>query len=70
MESSKMKSLLIAPLALMVATAAFAAPQEPGTGTNPPAKHAGKRHGKHSGGKHHKGAGSQAKPAAAQPAGK
>ena len=48
-----MNRLLCGSLALMLASVAFAAPREPATGTNTPAKHRAKRtrakHGKSTG---------------------
>ena len=56
-----MNRLLCGSLALMLASVAFAAPREPATGTNPPAKTAAKHRGKRTRGKQSKSSGAHSK---------
>ena len=56
-----MNRLLCGSLALMLASVAFAAPREPATGSNPPAKTAAKHRGKRTRAKHSKSTGAHTK---------
>ena len=57
-----MNRLLCGSLALMLASVAFAAPREPATGSNPPAKTAAKHRGKRTrAAKHGKSTGAHSK---------
>ena len=56
-----MNRLLCGSLALMLASVAFAAPREPATGTNEPAKTAAKHRAKRTRAKHGKSTGAHSK---------